>query len=190
MPGFVINSVGGHESAPSGRREYYYNYFWEIIQIGWGPLGPEAPRSDNPLISLKDASLPTFTVNKENYQGSSLEYKFAKSVTWDDIKITWYDTLGLLQKIKEWRESIWTQRCGLGQANKYKQNSIIRNYLPTGQGGVFWILVNSWPSVIRSGELTYTSSDVKLIEVTLTYDWAEDRYTAVRENPGITLPVS
>jgi len=33
-------------------------------------------------------------------------------------------------------------------------------------------LVGSWPSVIRHGDLTYTSSDVKIVEVTLTYDFA------------------
>lgn len=174
MPGFVVNSIGGHEQAPSGRLEYYYNYFWEIIQIGWGGNGPEAPRSDNPIIALKDATLPTFTVNKESYQGSSLEYKFAKSVTWDDIRVTWYDTKGLLQKIRQWRETVWTTQCGLGQAKDYKQNSIIRNYLPTNQGKITWILYNSWPSVIRVGDLTYTTSDVKTVEVTITYDWAYD----------------
>ncbi len=36
-------------------------------------------------------------------------------------------------------------------------------------------LVGSWPSVIRHGDLTYTSSDVKIVEVTLTYDFAVAR---------------
>ena len=35
-------------------------------------------------------------------------------------------------------------------------------------------LINSWPSVIKYGELTYTTSDIKKVEVTLTYDWAEE----------------
>ena len=35
-----------------------------------------------------------------------------------------------------------------------------------------WFLYNSWPSQIRSGELTYTNSDIKIVEVTVAYDWA------------------
>lgn len=169
MPGFVVPGAGGgHRAAQSSRRQYYYNYFWEIIKLfeteGWDP--------ESPLIGLRECSLPTMTVNKETYNGASLEYKFAKNVTWEDIKATWYDSVGLLQVMKEWRSSVWTPECGLAPANDYKRESRMSYYLPTGLKTNVWILKNSWPSQIRHGDLTYTSSDVKIVEVTITYDWA------------------
>lgn len=173
MPGFVVPGAGGgHRSAQTSRRQYYYNYTWEIINLfesdGWTD-------PNSPLIGLKDASMPTFTVNKETYQGASLEYKFAKSVTWEDIKVSWYDSSGLLEIMSKWRGNVWSPECGLADANHYKRQSRLEHYLPTGAGANAWLLKNSWPSQIRHGDLTYTSSDVKLIEVTITYDWAVEQ---------------
>ncbi len=170
MPGFIVHRVGGHRLKSTGRVQYYYNYYWEISNL-FGTNFNE----DSPLIALKDANTPTFTVNKESYVGSSLEYKFAKSVTWDDLKVSWYDSDGLLAVLKQWRASVWTPECGLQMANDYKKQSQLTHYLPTGAKVNSWLLVNSWPSQIRSGELTYTSSEIKLVEVTVTYDWAVER---------------
>lgn len=175
MPGFMVRGVGGHRGREDGRREYYYNYFWEIINLFETPLTQQGPSQ---IVGLKDATLPTFTVNKETYLAASLEYKFAKSVNWDDVKVSWYDHVGLLQTMKDWRANVWSPECGLADANHYKRRSIIEYYLPTGQKTCGWTLKNSWPSQIRHGELTYTTSDVKLIEVTITYDWAEERPAA------------
>ncbi len=172
MPGFVIPGIeGGHRKAQTSRREYYYNYFWEIIKLF---ESPEWDSSASPVIALRDATLPTFTVNKETYQGASLEYKFAKGVTWEDIKVAWYDSEGLLDVMKLWRGNVWSPECGLSDANHYKRESIIEYYLPSGRKTARWTLKNSWPSQIRHGDLTYTSSDVKIVEVTITYDWAEE----------------
>jgi len=172
MPGFLVGPIGGHSRPSSGRVEYYYTYFWELLNIFVDQNGQS--NSESPLIQLQRATTPTFTVNKEQYLGSSLEYKFAKSVTWDDIQLTWYDSVGLLDIVRKWRKSVWTEDRGLSPASTYKKNTTLRSYLPTGKSGVIWLLYNSWPSVIKHGELTYVNSDIKLVEVTVTYDWAED----------------
>lgn len=170
MPGFVVPGAGGgHKKAVNSRVEVFHNYFWQIINLfedqGWA-------ESETPLIALRDCTLPTFTVNKESYVASSLEYKTAKSVTWEDIKVTWYDSDGLLDIMKRWRSSVWTPEFGISVANVYKKQSSLEYYSPTGLSVCHWTLKNSWPSQIRHGDLTYTNSDVKLIEVTITYDWA------------------
>ena len=123
---------------------------------------------------LKDATTPTFTAAKESYISASLEYKFAKSVTWDDIKLTWYDT-GMISHIRQWRESVWTENNGLAPASNYKKRTKLRCFTPSVDEHFGWILYGSWPSSIRSGDLTYTSSDAKIVEVTVTYDYAEER---------------
>jgi len=173
MPGFMIDRFGGeriHTQPLGGKRQYYYNYFWEIEDL----FETKLFSTTDALISLKDVTLPTFTVSKETYVGSTLEYKFAKNVTWEDIKVSWYDSEGLLPFVKGWRESVWTPNTGLQMSNEYKKISIIHHFLPTGKRNNKWRLINSWPSQIRNGELTYTSSEIKLVEVTITYDWAEE----------------
>lgn len=169
MPGFKVHGdFGGNRNAPEAKLDYYYNYFWEIDSLFETNFD-----AGSALISLRDAGTPTFTVNKETYQGASLEYKFAKSVIWDDIKVSWYDTDGLVDAIEQWRQTVWSPGCGLRQASEYKKESRITSFLPTGKSDVAWLLRNSWPSQIKYGDLTYTTSDIKIVEVTVTYDWAE-----------------
>ena len=179
MPGFVVNAEGGAgiASAPENT-EYYYTYTWEIEQIISDV--PSGQRSH--LVNVKEMTLPVFTTTKETVMGASLEYKFAKSVNWDDVKITWYDTAGMLATIKQWRETIWDQEYGIATVDTYKQESRLTTYLPDYTAVNRWVLMNSWPSQIKHGDLTYTSSDIKIVEVTLTYDWAV-------EEPGSVIGV-
>ena len=168
MPGFVVNGLGGRNgTALSSTTEFYHQYFWEINSL----LGTSL-NSGSPLIACKDISAPVFNVEPERVQSSSLVYKFAKSVSWDDIKVTWYDSVGLLEYVTRWRKSVWTPECGIKTASEYKQTSRITNYLPTGDKAYAWKLINSWPVVIKTGDLTYATSDIKLVEVTVSYDWA------------------
>ena len=151
----------------------YTTYTWDLQQVL-----AEVVSNNNTLIMLKDASTPTFTVAKESYIGVNLEYKYAKNITWDDIKLTWYDT-GMISYIRRWRESVWSQKSGLMPAKNYKKNTILRCFLPGSdtnrtEGYFGWKLVGSWPSSISSGDLSYTNSEAKIVEVTLTYDWAEE----------------
>lgn len=172
MPGFIVNGVGGHrDTGINSRTEFYYKHFWEINNL----FGTNFSNG-SPLIALKDATSPVFSVVKEAYIASSLEYKFAKSVSWDDIKVTWYDSDGLLKHIRDWRRSVWTPECGLKAGGEYKKRSILSNYLPTGDKSNQWTLFNSWPCSVKSGDLTYTDNDIKVVEVTVCYDWAEETF--------------
>ncbi len=169
MPGFMVNGIGGNGRFAKATERYYYTYTWEFDNI----LGD----NDQILINAKDMTLPTFNTSKETVIGASLEYKFAKTVNWEDVKIVWYDCVGMLAILKKWKESVWTPDTGLQPASNYKRESTVSYYPPDKEDGddkddVKYKLINSWPSLIRHGELTYTTSDVKIIEVSLTYDWA------------------
>lgn len=170
MPGFRVGFETGdvNRSLPATTK-FYYNYTWEIPEI----LGTVSNRF-NQLIALRDMTTPAFTANKETFISTSVEYKYAKSITWEDVKITFYDTEGLINIIKSWRSSVWKETHGLMSASGYKKNTNIRCFLPDDTKGYGWKLIGSWPSSIRSGDLTYTSSDVKVVEVNLTYDYADE----------------
>jgi hypothetical protein len=166
MPGFMVNGVG---QGADGQPKAYLSYTWYI-----GTIFDEAvsQTGGDPLIYVRDATLPTFSVTKEQIQGASLEYKFAKSVSWDDVRLVFYDTEGLLDTLKEWRQNVWDPSTGLANPSDYKKNTTLTTVLPTGESANSWQLVNSWPSTIRYGDLTYTQSDAKVVDVTVTYDWA------------------
>ena len=170
MGGFRrINDAGGDLADPDIK--LYTTYTWDIQKIF-----AKVAASDETLIMLRDASTPTFTVAKESYVGVNLEYKYAKNITWDDIKLTWYDT-GMIDYIREWRSTVWTADQGLKPASSYKKDTVLRCFLPGPEGSkehFGWKLIGSWPSQISSGELTYTNSDAKIVEVTVTYDWADE----------------
>ena len=165
MPGFFVRTIGD-PSAPADNIETYYSFTWEIPII----FGKATDRTC--LIYLRDASLPSFSVGQERVKGASLNYKYASDVTWEDIKVTWYDTKGMLAVVTAWRESVWTVDGGLQPPDSYKKETVIYSSLPDGTAINSWRLVGSWPSTIRHGDLTYTQSEVKVVDVTITYDWA------------------
>lgn len=183
MPGFVVNNIGGYPKEGGGiapaDAEYYYTYTWFVESV----FDDFNQRTRDILIHAKDMTLPAFVVNKETVLGGSVEYKFAKSISWDDVKITWYDTVGMIEILKRWRRSVWTQEDGLKGGGVYKKRTYQNQYIANRGGGgggaaderdIRYRLEGSWPSVIRHGDLTYTNSDVKIVEVTVTYDWAEE----------------
>ena len=171
MPGFIVNGQGVLPVVGNGapdNTEYYYTYTWEIENFY------EFHYSNIGIMHCKTMTLPTFNVAQETVMGASLEYKFAKSVNWADVKVAWYDTSGFLDTMKKWRKTVWSPKHGFAAVNTYKKESQFRTFLPDGEVAQTFRLINSWPSVIKYGDLTYTSSDVKMVEVTLTYDWAEE----------------
>lgn len=175
MPGFKVNGIGGDRRFPDGvpaTAEYYYTYLWTIDTI----FGEYASDNSSAIVHAKDMTLPSFVVAKEQTIGGSLEYKFAKSVSYDDVKISWYDTVGLIDYLREWRKSVWSPIFGLAAGGSYKKDTVQRQYITNDDGDliddVVYVLRGSWPSTIRYGDLTYTNSDAKIVEVTVTYDYA------------------
>jgi hypothetical protein len=184
MPGFAVGQnfggMAGMRTA-TATQEYLYTYTWEIFEL----FETQEPL----LVHAKELTTPTFSVGIEMQQGASLEYKFAKSVSYDDVKVTFYDTVGLIRILKGWRQRVWTAAEGLKLAERYKRNSRLLIYPPTWEEdkATNWKLIGSWPSVIRHGELTYTSSDVKIVEVTVTYDWAEEEQGWEGTGPDLAI---
>jgi hypothetical protein len=170
MPGFNIGDKSDATAQITSKVNYYYTYTWEITRLFDTSYTNQG--SADPVIMLRDMTLPTFSTSVDKYLGASVDYKWAKSVSWDDVKLTWYDSEGMIDIIEGWRRSIWTDDDGLRPGAQYKKTSILSYFLPDYTSRVNWYLYNSWPTQIRSGELTYTNSDIKIVEATVAYDWA------------------
>ncbi len=174
MPGFIIGDTKeGRDpnfKLNTVTDEYYTNFFWDVSNILGTFVKNQQPAKS--LLALKDCKLPTFTVEEEKVLGSSVEYKFAKKVNWDDISVTWYDNSGLLNIMKTWMNSVFTMNRGMALASSYKKETKILVYTPSNSSRQTYTLNQSWPKAIKFGDLTYTSSDIKVVEATVSYDWA------------------
>jgi hypothetical protein len=190
MPGFTVQNIGGHQvgtsSATPSNADYFYNYSWYIESLfvgfrGNNVIAEQVNERGDALLHVRDVTLPTFTANKDTIKGTALDYKFANGIAFDDVKVTWYDTNGLINIIRSWRESVWTPERGISTPGEYKKDSYINQYILSEYNNnnvpkIRHKLHGSWPSIIRHGDLTYTSSDIKVVEVTITYDWAVEEF--------------
>lgn len=124
----------------------------------------------------KEATLPTFTITKETTDGASLTYKYAGMVIWEDVRITFYDVVissyKASQIIKDWRDRVWSAKTGLRSPTDYKKDSVIKVYDLDFETFTKWTLCGSWPQSVKEGDLTYTATEIKVIDVIIAYDWA------------------
>ena len=125
MPGFqVATDVGYGIPATGDNLKPVYQYTWEIANL-FEDKGNIFPTK----LLAKEATLPTFTITKDTVDGSSLVYKYAGMVTWEDVRITFYDVVIGGSKasdiIKKWRDNVWSKDTGLKSPNDYKKVSTI-----------------------------------------------------------------
>ena len=178
MPGFMVaQNVGAGVAATNDNLKPVYQYTWEIVNLFEDNRNLFPGGEAGVKLLAKEATLPTFTISKDTVDGSSLVYKYAGMVTWEDIRITFYDVrVGGNQAsglIKTWRDNVWEAKTGLKSPNDYKKDSKLNVYDLEWTSMVIWVLHGSWPQSIKEGDLTYTATEMKVIDVTICYDWAD-----------------
>jgi hypothetical protein len=177
MPGFNVSGLG---TGPTNLNIPYCTYTWELTSL---------PQNVIPAheIYLRDCTEPTFNVLQEKVESATVIYKYAAQADWEDIRASFYDVpregRALINAIKKWSEAVWTAAGGIKFADKlvdgggtgsggYKANTQLRIFNSDESGEYTWALRGSWPSEIKGSDLTYTSSDIKVVDITITYDWA------------------
>lgn len=164
MPGFKVGDLGADTSADV---KPFYKYTWELVSV----FGDQA--AAGPTVYAREATLPSWDFDIVEVLGGSIKYKFAGHVNFGDVKIVWYDTDGLSDQIQQWRDLVWSTDAGIRPASEYKKETWIRSMTMDLESDVVWKMINSWPRSIRMGDLTYVDSDIKNVEVLVSYDWAE-----------------
>ena len=162
MPGFQISDHQiGQKALPS---KVVYIYTWELenlIETGTRPL------------YLKDISLPSYSFDTEAIKTGHAQYQFAKGIKWSDVKLTFYDVAGWGDKLQELSNKIWSPEKGIQLANDYMGESTIKVFYYDNVLAYTWKLINSWIKSVSFSKLTYESSGVNNVNVTLAYAWAE-----------------
>lgn len=176
MPGFNINSNTQQGPEASIFIESQRNHRWRIISLGadgatGGVIGRDA------LVYAKSLQLPEFNVEEEIVPGSAIKYKFAKFVNWGDVVVSFYDVSGVYAGLIKWQNLVYTDTAGIGIADNYKKQSRFQQTNGAGQdSGPLYRLIGSWPKIISHSTLSYEDSELKLINLTLSYDWADIKF--------------
>lgn len=186
MPGFQVTTAWGERMGdPAGPHadsaKPFYTYTWRIPHM----FGENTGSISDVTAYCLSATLPSVTHRREEVEGSSVIYKYAKDVIWEDVRVTFYDvvagtpssTSSMMKRLQAWRHKVWSVENGIGVAesesgNGYKKETHIMKHTHDGSLEEGWILKGSWPQSIKFGELTYGKSEVNIIDVVITYDWA------------------
>lgn len=137
---------------------------WRIEKLG--PVTPEI------LVFAESIDLPKVSIEEQQIKSAFLTYKFAKNVNWEDININFYDVSDLYSELEKWKSKIYTNDAGVRSPNDYKDDTIL--VLLDGKAGdvIKYTLKGSWIKSLGHTNLTYSSSEIKLINLTLSYDFA------------------
>lgn len=166
MPGFNIQGMN-----PLGIKhntEFHRNHRWTILNLGVPGAQPEE------RLYAKSIQLPSLVLDEENIQsGAAVLYKIAKKAKWQDITVKFYDVYGLYEHFRKWQDRIWNPNQGIGLAANYK--SLVEFALTDGMGEEkqIYTAYGAYPKSVTHGELSYDNSDIKLLTVTYSYDFAK-----------------
>ena len=178
MPGFNIPSkAGGGGTGPSNKVEFHRQHRWFIESLGIPPIGGSRPGSGAQGVAAKalfaqSLQLPSLEFEQEEIKSPSLVYKVAKRAKWKNCVVKFYDVYGLYKKLEEWQKKIWSPENGIQSAIDYKGEPIFVLVDGKGQPKQRYLLKGAYPLNIDHGELSYTSSEVKILTVTYAYDYA------------------
>jgi hypothetical protein len=166
MPGFNIGSDASSEASITVTT--HRSHRWRITSLGEGLINKPT------MLYAKSIQLPGFSIEEEIVVGASIKYKFAKTVNWEDVSLSFYDVMGMIGDMRTWQDKVYTNGEGINSANDYKKTSsfILTDGVGESTGPTF-TLKNSWPKSISHSELSYDNSEIKLINMILSYDWAE-----------------
>jgi hypothetical protein len=166
MPGFKIAESQQGQLKPPNKVVYLYTWEMPLI-VGTSSMAYLT------TTYLKDISLPSISFETESYKSGHASYEFAKCVKWEDVKITFYDTDDISNIMLDLSKKVWDAARGIRVANEYMADSKINVFYHDGTKAYTWTLKNSWIKSISFSRLTYESSGVNNVNVTLAYTWAE-----------------
>jgi hypothetical protein len=170
MPGFSLEQ--GVTTTPNNNAEFYRNHRWRIVSTGIPPTVAVDPTRER--VYAKSVQLPSVTFEEEKLKtGSAINYKIAKGANWQDFTIKFYDVYGLYDVYKQWQDAIWNQTEGIRPPSDYKGQPIIALTDHAGDARQTYTAFGAYPKSITHGDLSYENSEVKLLTVTYTYDYAE-----------------
>jgi hypothetical protein len=132
----------------------------------------------------RSVSKPSFQVSEQQYQVANHKFKYPTTVTWNDITMQIGDTGAKTADLYDGLiKSGYVSPDGNQVAEGISKEGMRENifggffniYQLNGAGGIVeqWSLKNPKVASINFGSLEYSSDELVVIELVITYDWAE-----------------
>lgn len=165
--------IGGGQSGDVVKhpRGINLSYRWDISELASINL---QRKSRDGQILLKSCELPNYTSKDEVIESPSIDYTVSNRIQWNDINIEFYDLTETTSTLITYMQDTWSH-LGISTVqlpDTYKFRSTIRQLMPNGLLSRSWVLVNSWVKGMKFSQLTYETSDVTSVALTISYDWA------------------
>jgi len=165
MPGFkILPSMSDGREIPS---RAVYTYTWKLNVLGNNEYEETSfyPKSVTP---------PSFSYSTMEFDSGHAVYEIPKSRKWNDIKVVLYDVHNTNKDIHNMVYSGWSRDKGLKPVSGlHVGDSVIEVAYNTGEPAYTWNLFNSWIKAVSSADLTYESSGVNQLTITVGYTWAD-----------------
>lgn len=166
MPGFKIDGKGGDPSAAPST-DLFRDHRFKLTTF----MGMNA--TQEPFYYVKDVDLPEKSIEVLEIKCPGATYKFAKSVSYTDLKLTFYGTQGLAEKIKELEDHVHKTDTGIGDFNEYLKEIELQMYDGEESNMITFKFKGCWISNTQWGSLSYGSSELKLITVIVKCNFHE-----------------
>jgi hypothetical protein len=141
------------------------NRFWFYLEPG-----------GIPSYVCKAASKPSFTQTPVVIDHVNVQRKFKGKTEWQDMTITLQDPVDPISAaaVHDWLLLHHEAVTGIdGYADDYKRELQLDQLGPDGDVLETWILNGAFISAGNFGDLDWSSNEVVTIELTITYDYAE-----------------
>lgn len=171
MPGFNVRRI-----TIGDVKDVHRSHRWAIYSI--------AGKVRDQWFYAKELTPPSISFEEEVVKGASVEYKFPKSVKYDDVPMTFYDVHGFYKELDEMHKGVWTPKKGIRPAAEFMGDTIFGT--TDGSGVIIdqWTLKNSYIKELSHSPLSYGNTDLKTVSLVVSYTWAE--YENVKARAGRT----
>jgi len=193
MPGFVIEGNEQKNSLAGAKSEWLRTHRFVITEFF------NLDVSKNPeFLAVRDISLPDKEIRSFDILAPGTTYKFAKSVTYGDLRINFYGSNKLLTDINKLHDEAHNLEEGIGDFDKYMGQVKFRIFSSSDRSQyVQYKYYNAWVSNVIHGQVTYGASEIKDIGVNIKFSFfevtrqlknGEEEDVVIKDKKGVWKP--
>lgn len=172
MPGFAVTGNEKDSLLPfkkDGKFDWLRNHRFAITEF----FNMDVSKNME-FLAVKDISLPDKEIRSFDILTPGTTYKFAKSVSYSDLRINFYGSDKFLTDINKLHDGAHNLEDGIGDFDTYIGQVKFRIFTIADRSGyIEYNYFNAWVSNVTHGQVTYGSSDIKDIGVTIKFSFFE-----------------
>ena len=170
MPGFAL-AGDSQGKLPNAQAEPRFKHRW-VFEVADGP-------DTDIFLYLREASRPKVNQDAVEMWHNQAPAYFSGRSQWNPISITFYD----IEQNPDVSDAVWnwhqmvvehssSDSATAKRVKNYKKKGKLDSLGADGTSNETWELYNCWPQDIDFSNLSYTTSEVQVITVSLKYDAA------------------